>query len=151
MRGARWCKWFILWVIYCVKMSAINSRPLPLMPHMTVTLKTGRCSALRDVSHWDTLNPDLQEACVDLSLLMWITWQTGSSWLSKTGRCCRGGGCAWCWSPGGSPSCSVSWTPAERRGYGGGRRRRDLGTTKLADEYESLQIKIWSHTEKQKQ
>lgn len=34
------------------------------MLHMTVTLKTGRCRALRDISHRDTLKAGLQEVRV---------------------------------------------------------------------------------------
>lgn len=54
MEGARRCKCFILWVIYCGKMSTINLQPLPLVLRSS-DIKTGKCSALKDISHWDTL------------------------------------------------------------------------------------------------
>lgn len=41
MWEAQWCKWFILWVIYCVKMSAINFRPLPLTAAHDSDIKDG--------------------------------------------------------------------------------------------------------------
>lgn len=78
-------------------------------------------------------------------LLTWITWQTGSSWLSRRGQGCSGG---WeqHWSPGGSQFCSVSCIPAERQGYVGMRKRR-LRAAKLKDHGENLITH--THTNKQ--